>query len=183
VYITSPSASPGEEKLISDPGFQYYEWANSALRDGRIFVDRSGPDGFKSYLLTPNPGKKGTYQEIQRPNGQLWHKLSVSPSETRVAYMLDYDGSIPTYNDEVICYAAFDVESLRIFDQVAVTEKSMDSVEEYPTWNRDESMIVYDSNRSGKYQLYAFILADGRTATLSTGGASDQFADFEGLPK
>lgn len=42
----------------------------------------------RSFLLTPNPGRVGTYEEISRPTTQLWHKLSVSPSETKVAYML-----------------------------------------------------------------------------------------------
>ena len=39
VFITSPDAKPGDEQLISEPGFPYFEWAMSALADGRIFVE------------------------------------------------------------------------------------------------------------------------------------------------
>ncbi len=185
VYWTSPSDSAGEEQLISDPDYAYYEWANSGLRDGRIFVDRgSSATAEKSYLLTPRPGERGDYQEIERPTPLLWHKLSVSPSETKVAYMLDNDYNIPTYSDSVICYAEFDVEALKIHNQVQITEDSPSSIEEYPAWNKDESLLVYDSNRAGTYQVYAYRLADGTTTRLSPDEShSYQFADFENLPK
>ncbi len=184
VYWISPNASPGEEELISDPDFMYFEWANSGLQDGRIFVDRQTGSAFQSFLLTPDPGKQGKYEEIERPTPHIWHKLSVSPSETKVAYMLDNDDNIPTYNDSVICYAEFDVEALRIHNQVQITADDRNSIQEYPAWNRDENLIVYDSNESGNYQVYAYHMADGTTTKLSAFARfSDQFADFEGLPK
>lgn len=181
VYWIAPTDSPGDEELLSDPNFTNYEWANSGLRDGRIFVDRFTGSAFQSLLLTPDSGK---YEEIERPTDLQWHKLSVSPSETKVAYMLDYDNNIPTYNDSVICYASFDVAALRIYDQVQVTPDERTRIQEYPAWNRDESLIVYDSNEQGLYQVYAYQIADGKTIRLSTRETSvDQFADFEGLPK
>ncbi len=185
VYWTSPDASPGDEQLISDPDYAYFEWANSGLRDGRVFVDRLGADGiFKSFLLTPLPGKPGKYEEIERPTDLYWHKLSVAPSETKVAYMLDNDNNIPTYDDDVVCYAEFDVKALRIQQPVTVTTKDLRSIQEYPAWNKDESFIVYDSNETGTYQVYAYRLADGMTARLSPDRThNDQFAAFEGVPK
>lgn len=185
VYWTSPTAASGDEALISDPDYMYFEWANSGLKDGRVFVDRQSSDGaFQSFLLTPDPGKPGQCEEIERPTSLIWHKLSVSPSETKVAYMLDNNNDIPSYNDSVICYAAFDVEALRIHSQVQITPNDLGSVQEYPAWNRDESQIVYDSNETGAYQIYAYQMADGTTLRLSANkNRSDQFADFEGLPK
>jgi Tol biopolymer transport system component len=155
------------------------------LRDGRILVDRLESNGpFKSFLLTPLPGKRGNYQEVGRPTQSYWHKLSLSPSETKVAYMLDNDNNIPTYNDDVICYAEFDIQALKIHRQVQVTHHDTSGVQEYPAWNRDESLLVYDSNETGTYQVYAYRLADGVTIKLSPDkNHSDQFADFEGLPK
>jgi hypothetical protein len=183
VYWTLPTAVPGDEELLSDPDTLCFEWANSGLRDGRIFVDRLANAGFQSFLLTPDPGKAGKYEEIERPTSYYWHKLSVSPSETKVAYMLDKDNNIPSYEDSAICYAAFDVEALRISDQVQITPDDP-SIQEYPAWNQDESVIVYDSNETGTYQVYAYQLADGTTVRLSSGEKlNDQFADFEGLPK
>ena len=184
VYMTSPDASPGDEQLVSDPDYLDFEWANSGLRDGRILVDCLGADGvFKTFLLTP--GKPGKYEAIERPTSHYWHKLSLSPSETRVAYMLDNNNNIPVYNDDVICYAAFDVQALKIYDQVPITQKKdTNSIQEYPAWNWDESLVIYDSNEAGTYQVYGYRLADGATITLSPDNMhSDQFADFEGLPK
>ena len=52
------------------------------------------------------------------------------------------------------------------------------------THEQDESLLVYDSNETGTYQAYAYRLADGVTVKLSPDkNRSDQFADFEGLPK
>src|SRR5512135_2547625 len=117
--MTSPDASPGDEQLVSDPDYLYFEWANSGLRDGRILVDRLGADSvFKTFLLTP--GKPPKYEEIARPTNHYWHKLTLSPSETRVAYMLDTNNNIPVYNDDVIYYAAFDIQALKIQDQVQI---------------------------------------------------------------
>ena len=65
IYKISPDGAPGDEILLSDPSFQFDEWASSCLRDGRLCIDRIG-DGFRSFLLTPTLGEKGTYEEIQR---------------------------------------------------------------------------------------------------------------------
>ncbi len=183
VFWTLPTAAPGDEELLSDPALRCYEWVNSALRDGRLFVDRLTAAGFQSFLLTPDPGQAGRYEEIERPTSAHWHKLCVAPSETKVAYMLDRNDDIPSYEDAVICYAQFDAAGLRIYDQVQVTPDDA-SIQEYPAWHRDESMLVYDSNETGTYQVYAYHLADGSTTRLSSSKiVNDQFADFEGLPK
>lgn len=71
IYIIPPGGTVGDEKLVSHPSNAYYEWAFSALKDGRIFIDRKGSDFAKSFLLTPNPGKLGKYEEIKRPTAKL----------------------------------------------------------------------------------------------------------------
>lgn len=182
VFWVLPTGAVGDEELISDPEFLGYEWVNSGLRDGRLFVDRIDGSTFRSFLLTPGDG---TYEEIERPTPAFWHKLSVSPSETKVAYMLERDDDIPSYNDSVICYAEFDVDGLRIHNQVQVTADEPVNIQEYPAWNRDESLLVYDSNEGGRaYQVYAYQLEDRTTTLLSPSARhSDQFADFERLPK
>jgi hypothetical protein len=188
IYMTSPDASPGDEVMISDPAYDL-EWAFSGLKDGRIFVDRldiwSGNEIIsQSFLLTPDPGNVGTYEEIQRPTPDLWHKLSVSPSETKVTYMHDVDGNWGTFNDAVLMYADLDVGSLTISDPVAFTDEDLSYLDEYPRWNEDESLIIYSSDRSGKFQLYAYRLADKETFLVSPDPDSDdKFGNFEGCPK
>lgn len=174
--------------LVSDPA-NGYEWGFSGLRDGRIFIDRvswaTSPPTARSFLLTPRPGAVGVYEEITRPTRQLWHKLSLSASERRVAYMLDNDGNMSTYNNDVVLYYAdFDETTLVVSNPVAITDYDPAHVCEYPRWSAEESLILYDSNRTGVYQMYAYRLADRVTARLSSDPASNsQFGSFEGVPK
>jgi len=186
VYLIPPDGRIGDEVLVSNPQNRY-EWAFSGLRDGRIFVDRvtwgSGAPVARSFLLTPSPGRIGVYEEIVRPTTRLWHKLSVSPSETKVAYMLDLDDDMSTYQDVVLCYADFDARSRVVSNPVVFTEDDPNDISEYPRWNADETLVLYDSNRSGTYQMYAYRLADRMTVRLSDGRSDAQFGNFENLPK
>ena len=184
IFIISPDGGSGDEQLISHPGNAYYEWAFSGLKDGRILIDRKGRDFAKTFLLTPDPGKIGTYEEIERPTEKIWHKLSVSPSEAKVTYMLDDDRKLYTYKDVVIAVADFDIANLKIYNQIIITEMNTDYVCEYPRWSKDESCVIYDSNRSGKYQVYAYHLKDKTTTRISPDENKDyRFGNFENLPK
>jgi hypothetical protein len=186
VYLISPEGRIGDEVLVTDPGNRY-EWAFSGLRDGRLFIDRvswgGGTPFARSFLLTPRPGGAGVYEEVARPTRQLWHKLSVSPSETKVSYMLDFDDDMSTYRDVVLYYADFDPATRVVTNPIAFTEDDPEDVSEYPRWSADESLIVYDSNRSGRYQTYAYRLADRMTVRLSDGRSNAQFGNFENVPK
>ncbi len=184
IFMISPDGKVGDERLVSHPSNAYYEWAMSTLKDGRIFMDRTDSDFAKSFLLTPDPGKLGKYEEIKRPSEKLWHKLSISPSETKVAYMLDNDRSYATYKDVVIAIADFDVANLRVENQVIITEMDPDSTCEYPRWTSDESCVIYDSNKSGKYQIYAYHLESKTTTRISPDPSRNYlFGNCENLPK
>ncbi len=92
--------------------------------------------------------------------------------------------SIPSYEDVVLYCADFDVDTLTVSNPVAITDYDIDSVYEYPRWNADESLIIYDSNRSGVYQMYAYRLADGVTGRISEESRiPSQFGNFEACPK
>ncbi len=189
IYLISPDGAPGSEVLVSTPE-NGYEHAFSGLKDGRIFIDRidwsSGRAVAKSFLLTPKPGGTPGYQEITRPitETQLWQALSVSPSETRIAYMLDGDGDMVTRNDNVLYYADFDAKTGVVSHPVAITSYDLSQVSENPSWSADESMIIYDSNRSGIYQTYAYNLANHMTTVFSDNTLVNfQSPSFENLPK
>ncbi len=187
IFLIAPDGQVGDEVRVSNPDNRY-EWAFSGLRDGRLVIDRvswaTSPPLARSFLLTPRPGRVGTYEEISRPTTQLWHKLSVSPSETKVAYMLDNDANMSTYNDVVLYWADFDAATRVVSSPVAITDYDPSHVCEYPRWSADESLIIYDSNRSGVYQMYAYRLADRATARISPDPAvKTQFGNFEDLPK
>jgi AraC family transcriptional regulator len=183
-YWTSPDAAPGQEQLVSDPSYPYFEWVTGALRDGRLMVDRVTPTSVDSYLLRPKPGRAGRYEHLKRPTDQVWHKLTISPSETRVAYMLDRDRNSATYEDVVLCYADLDLATLTISNQVEITKAAAGIIHEYPAWSRDETLIYYDSNELGPYQLFAYRLADAVTRRVSPQvDRSYQFVALEGLPR
>jgi hypothetical protein len=182
IYLISPDGLPGDEISLSDPSPHYSEWAASGLKDGRIFIDRIG-DGFRSYLLTPEPGEKGTYEEVQRNTSYFWHKLSVSPSETKVAYMR-YGPNDRPFEDAVICYADFDVEARVISNHVQVTAPNPNASCEYPRWTGDEKYLIYDCNDSGRFQIYAYRLSDGYVRVLSPNpGVDSQYGNLFGIPK
>lgn len=184
IFIISPDGTVGDAQLVSHPSNKYYEWAMSALKDGRILIDRLGKDFAYSFLLTPYPGKMGKYEELTRPTEKLWHKLSISPDETKVTYMLDNDSKIATYKDAVIAIADFDVANLKMHNQVIITEMDPDSISEYPRWSSDGNYVIYDSNNSGEYQVYAYNLKDETTARISFDANGDyRFAHVEDSPK
>lgn len=184
IYLMSPDGNPGDEQLISHPSNAYYEWADSTLKDGRVFLDRFNSEYAKSFLLTPDPGKLGKYEEIERPDERLWHKLSVSPDETKVAYMLDNDRKLWTYNDAVIAIADFDTTRLTVRNPIIITEMNLDNIYEYPRWSEDGQYLVYDSNKSGTFQIYAFHLESKKTTRLSPDtNRNYRFAHCENMPK
>ena len=182
IYMISPDGAPGDEILLSDPSFRYDEWACSGLKDGRIFIDRIG-GGFKSFLLTPSPGTKGTYEEVKRPTSLYWHKLSVSPNETKVAYMR-YGPNDRAFEDAVICYADFDVNSRVISNEMVVTQANPDCIFEYPRWTKDEKYLIYDCNITGPFQIYAYRLSDGYVEIISLNpDKNSMYGNFDSLPK
>lgn len=193
IYLIDPNGPVGSEVLVSEPGYPHCEWAFSGLIDGRLFIDKFvvsleglsyRPQAVKSYLLTPNPGGTGIYEEVLRPTTKPWHKLSVSPDETMVTYMLDNDGDLATYQDAVLYYANFDQDSLTVSNPVAITELDTSCVYSYPRFSSDGSLIAFNSNKFGTSQIYAYNIAEGTTHRISRDLTSNYyFVGFEYTPK
>lgn len=186
VYLTRPDGAPGDEVRVSDP--KRFEFAESALRDGRIFLTRfeRDPDTraliMRAFLFTPRPGEAGTYEELTRPTRRFWHKLSVSPSERRIVYLLDL-GESESYYDAVVQIADLDVAGRAVSHPVSITEEHPSCVHEYPRWSPDEQYVVYDSNCSGRFQIYAYRLSDGTTHRISPDPERNyRYACFDGAP-
>lgn len=145
IYRTSPDAQPGDEQLLSDP--THIEEGYSSLRDGRVIMRREFPP--KVFLLTPGDNGSPSYEEISYPfEGALLHRITVSPSETRIAYMKiepeDLDPvHLRIYNPSVIAYADFDAENLRIDNEVEITQYDESTRDWYPAWSADEKLIVW----------------------------------------
>lgn len=188
IYVTTPMAEPGTERTVSHPSVPAYEWVYSTLKDGRLFVHRIETSEREVYLLTPNPGGLGKYERVRMPSNQYIHKVCISPSETKITYMLDNDNNGATYADARIAWARLDVQGPRVYDETLITPDSPTTIEEYPKWSHDESMVLYDSNKANRggalYQIYAYRIADGVERSLSLDPKqNDQFVCVLGLPK
>jgi hypothetical protein len=192
MYVTSPDASPGDEVAIPGDDAYEYQWVDSGLKDGRLFVDGvrwgAGPSDFAigAWLTAPDGEGGWTREPVARPLPHIWHKVSVSPSETRITFMYDNDGEIGDYTDDVLYWAELDVPGKVVRNPVAITGPTGDAcLNEYPRWSEDEQFIIYDSNcATGFNQVYAYRIADGATMLLAgIGGTYLMIASFEGVPQ
>ncbi len=188
VYLIRADGAPGDEVLLSAPVPGNFEFAESALRDGRIFLTRIVRDpetralAMRAFLVTPRPGAAGAYEELERPTTRFWHKLSVSPSERRIVYLLDL-GESESYYDAVVQIADLDVGRRVVSHPVSITDLQPTCIHEYPRWSPDEQYVLYDSNCSGKFQIYAYRLSDGTTHRISPDPERNyRYACFEGAP-
>jgi len=182
IYMTTRDAGIGSEQKVSHPTEPAFEWVNSTLKDGRLFIQRNRTSANEAYLLTPNPGGLGKYERVALPSTEYYHKACLSPSETKVVYMLDprYDGS---YLGARIVWAKFDIKAMKVSDPVFVTPDLPKSVEMYPKWSPDEKYVIYDSGKEfrgeagpGKmpvHQIYAYRISDGVERRISPDAAKD----------
>lgn len=172
VYVTSPDATPGDERLVSDPMFGDRPW--SSLQDGRILVTRELPLPTAPFLLTPNVGGEPVYQEISYPFEDTYlHHMTISPSETKVAYMKVSDITLEAilaqdvHLPAIIAYADFDAENLRIENEVEITEFDDSTVDWYPSWSPDEKHIIY-AHWGATRVIRAYSLETGITEQISS---------------
>ncbi len=111
------------------------------LEDGRLLVRGNASNYF---LMTPSTTGSPTYEELSYPSpGTYLHKMSIAPSETKIAYMKVVDTNVDSDNGSVIAYADFDADTLEIENEVVVSELDTAETHWYPCWTADESTIVY----------------------------------------
>jgi Tol biopolymer transport system component len=146
IYWTDPGAEPGDEERISK-GFRY-EFVYSGLRDGRLLIRREGQNEY--YLMTPDPKGGATYERVSYPTpNTLLHKITISPSESKIAYMKVANAGWSTnatpeaYSHAVIAYADFDAEKLAISNEVEVSEFNEANTNWYASWTQDEDKLIY----------------------------------------
>jgi WD40 repeat protein len=198
IYWIATDARMNDALLISNP--DHTEWAESGLQDGRIFIYRINRAMYilnyltpfytwpytQSYFLLDPKTKK--YYPVKRPNKYATHKLSLSPSETKVVYMKDLDGKLETYNDAVIAYADFELEDLVVKNEVVISAKNSNHIDMYPRWSPDERYIVFSSSRGNaqmwNMEQYIYDLDTGKTQLISDANFSvDMYPCFEDMPK
>ena len=198
IFWMTADAQMNDTLLISNP--KKFEWAESGLKDGRIFIFRINRTAYminyilpfytwpntQSYFLLDPESKK--YYPVKRPNKYPTHKLSLSPSEAKVVYMKDLDGKLHTYNDAVIAYADFELDNLVVKNEVVISEKNNDHIDMYPRWSHDERYIVYSSSRETGHmwgmRQYIYDLKTGKTHLISDDNFFiDMYPCFEDLPK
>lgn len=139
-YWTDWTAKPGDEQRLSATNM---EWANSSLRDGRMFVKQRNA----YFLMTPNPGGEPTYEEIDYPDEYHYlHKLSISNDETMIAYMKHIDRSIDEYTGAEIIYADFDASVPAICNEVAFSPLDPSKFSWYVSISPDNRYLIFAEN-------------------------------------
>jgi hypothetical protein len=145
-YWTFWDGQPGEEQQISATN---WEWSNSSLQDGRVFVSRQQ----KFYLLTPDPGGTPTYDEISYPDSYHYlHKLTISNDETMIAYMKRVAHGGDTYRDSEIVYADFDPAIPAITNEVVAVPMDQSTFAWYVSISPDNKYLIYAED--GKIMLH-----------------------------
>ena len=199
IFMIDPNGPKNSEKLITSPdrdGLLKYEWVESGLKDGRLFIWRV--NWFRALLNLIKPGKiiddiqtwhlldpaTPATQEVKRPHQYPVHKLSVSPSETKVCYMKAVNGNPLNYKGSIIAYADFDLENRAVRNEVVISPDDRSYTDMYPRWSPDEKQIMYSSSRSGKMQQYLYSLETKETHMVSVlSPHGDMYPNFEDMPK
>jgi hypothetical protein len=145
-YWTAEDAEPGDEQQISATN---WEWSNSSLRDGRVFVKK----GDAYFLLTPNPDGEPSYEEINYPDSYHYlHKAALSNDETMIAYMKMINPSGDIYLGAEIVFADFNASAPAITNEVAFVPKDEAKFSWYVSISPDNKDLIYAEN--GKIMQY-----------------------------
>ena len=160
VYWTASDARPGDEQQISATN---WEWSNSSLRDGRVFVKK----GNAYFLMTPYPGGKPSYEKISYPDTYHYlHKVTISNDETMIAYMKSEPKDADHYRPAEIVYADFDASVPAITNEFAFVPKDVSKFSWYVSFSPDNKYLIYAED--GKIMQYDVVARTTRQiSTLS----------------
>lgn len=137
------------ERCFTEPGFFGY----SSLEDGRILARIEATRELA--LITPNENDPSqTKIEVldYQPGGvmgmPILHKITISPDQTKIAYMkvdpeLQNAGSATAFGFAVIAYADLDTDNLTIGNEVNVTEFNPANIEWYPSWSPSNKQLIW----------------------------------------
>jgi len=172
---------PGEEIALTDKS--YHSWAFSSITDGRIFVNTyKGEEGYRYFLMTPNPGGKPKFEEVacELAKGGKLDRASISPSETKICFEFEKDFRGGD-SGRILYVADFDAKKRTITNAKPFANEDRKPIWfAYPRWTKDESAIVYHAGG----QLYLYTLKDSSTKKVSTDARADyRYPHSEATPK
>jgi len=186
VFWTTPDSSPGQEELLSSFSGTAYEENGTALKDGRILVQRGDyVNGHGIYAMTPIPKGKSTYQAlVYAPQGSpedvsriSFNKITVSPSGTKIAYM-KMAGGMDYYTQSQIAYADWNADTLTISNEVIAANPSTGPTW-YPCFTPKEQFLVYAQNG----RVMAYHLATRETKQISVNDYEYRYVNVGGVVK
>ncbi len=186
IFWTTAASCPGQEELLSSFSGTGYEENGSALKDGRILVQRwDSQKGHGLFAMTPVPGGQSAYQSlVYAPSGVpedvsaiAFNKITVSPSGERIAYMKMATGK-SYYTDSQIACADWDAESLTIHNEVIVAQPA-DGPTWYPCFTPQEAFVVYAQNG----RVMACHLDSQETRQISAGDHEYRYVNVAGVVK
>jgi len=145
-YWTAWNGQPGDEQQISATN---WEWSNSNLKDGRVFVKK----GDAYFLMTPNPNGTPMYEKISYPDSYHYlHKVTISNDESMISYMKSEPGDRDHYRPAEIVYADFDAIVPSITNEVVFVPKDRSKFSWYVGISPDNKYLIYAED--GKILLH-----------------------------
>lgn len=144
--------APGEERCYTTPDMGAF-FGYSSLKDGRQLVRIE--DTRELALITPNeqdPSQTKINVLSYEPGGLLGmpilHKITISPDETKIAYMkvdpaLLNSGTPDAFGFAVIAYADLDTSAMSISNEVEVTEFNPTTIEWYPSFSKTNKQLIW----------------------------------------
>jgi Tol biopolymer transport system component len=174
VYETDWDAQPGDERQISATN---WEWGNSSLKDGRVFVKQ----GNAYFLMTPNPGGSPRYELISYPDSYYYlHKVTISNDETMIAYMKKIDPAGDDYLGSEIVYAKFDASVPAITNEVVFVPKDKSKLSWYVSISPDNKFLIYAQD--GKIMLHN-VATSSKNQISTMNDVEYRYPTFEGSVK
>lgn len=150
---TDIDAQPGDEYCFTDVDTVGSVFAYSSLKDGRVLVRIE--DGFRLALVTPDEQDptQSAFQELTYDNGglpmPLLHKITISPDETKIAYMKVEPGigvlSPDSFGNALIAIADLDVDAGTISNEIIVSDlaTNLANIDWYPAWSPTNKQLIF----------------------------------------